>query len=106
MGGYSAGRLTCVFIGVVQKQIIANNMYWTSAFYILLLSTTNISIITIAIAGLGYSMAGIYPTTVAVAGNTIKSYPMAVDLLLMLRYGSHHVPIVTGVLDAFGIFLE
>lgn len=103
-----AGRLTCVFIGdrIPKSKLLLITCIGTSAFYILLLSTTNISIITIAIAGLGYSMAGIYPTTVAVAGNTIKSYPMAMGVLLMLGgIGAIVMPIVTGVLsDAFGIF--
>lgn len=103
-----AGRLTCVFISdrIPKNKLLLITSIGTSVFYILLLSTTNISVITIAIAGLGYSMAGIYPTTVSVAGNTIKSYPMAMGVLLMLGgIGAIVMPIVTGILsDAFGIF--
>lgn len=103
-----AGRLTCVYLGdrVSKSKLLLITSIATSAFYILLLSTQNIAVITIAIAGLGYSMAGIYPTTVSVAGQTIKEYPMAMGVLLMLGgVGAIIMPIITGALsDAFGIF--
>lgn len=102
-----AGRLTCAFIGekIPKNILLLITSIGTSVFYILLLATRNILVITIAIAGLGYSMAGIYPTTVSVAGRTIKSYPMAMGVLLMLGgIGAIIMPIVTGALsDAFGI---
>ncbi len=77
----------------------------TIAFYLLLLSTKNVTVITIAIMGLGFSMAGIYPTTVSTVGSTIKAYPMSMGVLLMLGgIGAIIMPIITGILaDAFGI---
>ena len=74
-------------------------------FYLLLLSSQNIIIITIAIMGLGFSMAGIYPTTVSSIGSTIKAYPMSMGVLLMIGgIGAIIMPIITGALsDAFGI---
>jgi fucose permease len=50
-------------------------------------------------------MAGIYPTTVSTVGNIIKSYPMAMGVLLMLGgIGAIIMPIITGALsDYFGI---
>lgn len=102
-----AGRLTCAFLGdkVSKKVLLLTTSFGTAAFYLLLLSTTNIKIITIAIMGLGYSMAGIYPTTVSTVGNVIKSYPMAMGVFLMLGgIGAIIMPIITGALsDAFGI---
>ena len=103
-----AGRLTCAFLGdkVSKKTMLLTTGLGTAAFYILLLSTQNLTIITISIMGLGFSMAGIYPTTVSTIGDTIKSYPMAMGVLLMLGgIGAIIMPIITGALsDAFGIF--
>ncbi len=102
-----AGRLTCAFIGerVPRKALLLVTSIGTVVFYLLLLSTQNILIITIAIMGLGFSMAGIYPTTIATFGSTIKLYPMAMGVLLMLGgVGSIIMPIVIGALsDRFGI---
>jgi fucose permease len=103
-----AGRLTCVFIGdkVSKKVLLLSTTSGTAAFYMLLLATQNITIITIAIMGLGFSMAGIYPVTISAIGNTIKSYPMAMGTLLMIGgVGAIIMPIITGALsDAFGIW--
>lgn len=101
------GRLTCAFLGdkVSKKKLLLTTSLGTAGFYILLLSTKNITVITIAIMGLGLSMAGIYPTTISTIGNTIKKYPMSMGVLLMVSgIGAILMPIITGALsDAFGI---
>lgn len=103
-----AGRLTCVFLGnrISKKTLLLLTSFGTVAFYILLLSTRNLTTITIAIMGLGFSMAGIYPTTVSTIGTTIKNYPMAMGILLMVSgIGPIIMPTITGALsDAFGIY--
>ena len=103
-----AGRLTCAFLGdrVSKKKLILTTSIGTVAFYLLLLSSQNLTVITISIMGLGFSMAGIYPTTVSSIGNTIKAYPMSMGVLLMIGgVGAIIMPIITGALsDAFGIF--
>ena len=102
------GRLTCAFYGnrISKKALLLSMSCGTTAFYLLLLSTTNLRVITIAIMGLGFSMAGIYATTVSTAGSVIKSYPMAMGVLLVLGgIGAIIMPVITGALsDAFGIF--
>ncbi len=102
-----AGRLTTTFIGdrISKELILVSTSIGTVVFYTLLLSTQNLGLITFAIMGLGFSMAGIYPTTVATVGNTIKVYPMAMGVLLMLGgVGAIAMPIITGALsDYFGI---
>ncbi len=102
-----AGRLTCAFLGnkVSKKVLLLTTSIGTAAFYVLLLSTQNLIIITIAIMGLGFSMAGIYPTTISTVGDTIKAYPMSMGVLLMISgIGAIMMPIITGALsDAFGI---
>lgn len=103
-----AGRLTCAFIGdkISRKTLLLITSIGTVAFYLLLLSTQNIFVITIAIMGLGFSMAGIYPITVSTFGGTIKLYPMSMGVLLMLGgIGSIIMPIIVGSLsDNFGIW--
>ncbi|AOT69500.1 MFS transporter [Geosporobacter ferrireducens] len=102
-----AGRLTCAFWGdrVSKKLLLLATSCGTVVFYLLLLSTHNLKVITIAIMGLGFSMAGIYPTTISTVGNIIKSYPMAMGVLLMIGgIGAIIMPIITGALsDVFGI---
>ena len=102
------GRLTCAFLGdkVSKKKLLLITSIGTVSFYMLLLSSQNTTIITIAIMGLGFSMAGIYPTTVSSIGNIIKTYPMAMGVLLMVGgIGAIIMPIITGALsDAYGIF--
>jgi fucose permease len=103
-----AGRLTCTFIGdrISKKTLLLTTSIGTIAFYGLLLATTHLGVITFAIMGLGFSMAGIYPTTISTVGPTIKLYPMAMGVLLLIGgIGSILMPLITGALsDAFGIF--
>lgn len=103
-----AGRLTVGYIGdkVRKDALLIVTTSGTVLFYLLLLSTKNVTVITIAIIGIGLSMAGIYPTTVSKVGKTIKDYPMAMGVLLVLGgVGAIVMPILTGALsDAFGIF--
>lgn len=84
-----AGRLTCAFWGdtVSKKTLLLSTSIGTAIFYLLLLSSKDLTIITIAIMGLGFSMAGIYPTTVSAIGNTIKTYPMSMG---RIAYGRRY----------------
>lgn len=103
-----AGRLTCAYLGnrVSKNKLLLLTSISTACFYLLLLATQSLLIITIAIMGLGYSMAGIYPTTISSVGGTIKAYPMAMGVLLMIgTIGAILMPIITGALsDMYGIF--
>lgn len=102
-----AGRLTTAFIGerIPKKIILTVLSTGTVIFYLLLLSTRNVTTITLAIMGLGFSMAGIYPTTVSTLGSIIKTYPMSMGVLLMISgIGAIIMPIITGALaDSFGV---
>jgi len=102
-----AGRLTTAFIGdrISKKITLTVLSVGTVMFYLLLLSTRNTTTITLAIMGLGFSMAGIYPTTVSSLGGIIKTYPMSMGVLLMISgIGAIIMPIITGALaDGFGV---
>ncbi len=103
-----AGRLTVAFIGdkVSKEKILIILSIGTAAFYLLLLSTRSLPMITFSIMGLGFFMAGIYPTTISNTGKFIKEYPMSMGILLVLGgVGAIIMPIVTGALaEAFGIY--
>jgi len=102
------GRLSIVFTRdkVPTRLIIVFASVGTAAFYVMLLITRNIGFITIAIAGLGLSMAGIYPTIIANLGKTIKEHPQSLGVLLLLAgIGAISMPVLTGGLaDRLGIF--
>ena len=80
------GRITVSYFGdrIRKETILLVTTTSTVLFYFLLLATRNVTVITIAIFGIGLSMAGIYPTTVSKVGKTIKDYPMAMGVLLVL----------------------
>lgn len=101
------GRLTCAYLSqIISKQkILVGTAAGTIFFFVLLLATRNLAVITISIVGLGFCMAGIYPTTVANVGSVIKSAPMAMGTLLAIAgLGGIIMPAVTGaVADHFSI---
>ena len=102
------GRLSIVFFGerVSKAQILILATTGTALFYILLLSTQSLTVITLAIVGLGFSMAGIYPTVIANVGTVIKDYPQSLGVLLLISgIGAIAMPLATGALsDRFGMF--
>ncbi|APZ49490.1 hypothetical protein BW721_07270 [Jeotgalibaca sp. PTS2502] len=106
--GVLVGRLIVSAIGERFKRIHVLYVlaFATTFFFIVLLASRNQVMITFAILGLGLSMAGIYPTTIAATGGFIKEYPMAMEILLVLGgIGSIVMPTITGALsDQFGIF--
>lgn len=77
----------------------------TAAFFALLTATHNLAVITIAIAGLGFFFAGIYPTTVSSAGGILKGSTSGMSLFLaMAALGGIVTPQIVGMLaDKFGI---
>lgn len=62
--------------------------------------------VVIGIMGFGYSMAGIYPTTVSFAGNLIEKYPIAWSFILTIAsIGSIVMPSIIGkIAETAGIF--
>lgn len=106
--GFLVGRLGIARIGnrYTKDGILKVLTLLMTLFFALLLVSREKSLITLAILGLGLSMAGVYPTTIAASGNFIKKYPMALGILLVLGgIGSIVMPILTGILaDHFGIF--
>ena len=73
-------------------------------FFWLLFSKSTVPII-IGIMGFGYSMAGIYPTTVSFCGRLIQKYAIAWSFILtMASLGSILMPMIIGsIAESAGI---
>lgn len=70
----------------------------TAVFFIMLVSTKNLAVITVAIAGLGFFFAGIYPTSVSSVGTIIKGSNTGMSMFLaMAALGGIVTPQIVGV---------
>ncbi len=102
-----AGRLTAAALsGKVEKQklLLVMGVGFVGFFFWLLFSESTVPII-IGIMGFGYSMAGIYPTTVSFCGRLIQKYSMAWSFILTLAsFGSILMPMIIGrIAESAGI---
>ena len=77
----------------------------TAVFFILMISTNNVVVITVAIAGLGFFFAGIYPTSVSSAGRSLTGSTTGMSLFLaMAAIGGIVTPEIVGIAaDARGL---
>ena len=75
-------------------------------FFFLLLFSRSTPFIILGIMGFGFSMAGIYPTTVSFSGLIIEKYPLAWSYILTLAsFGSILMPSVIGkIAETAGIY--
>ncbi|WP_242945209.1 MFS transporter [Oribacterium sp. C9] len=101
------GRLTTAFLSTKVKKedlLPAMGVGIVLFFIVLILSKTTLPII-IGIMGFGFSMAGIYATTVSFAGELIKKYSLAWSFILTTAsLGSIIMPTIVGVIaENFGI---
>ena len=88
-----------------KNKLIFSYCIATAAFFILLLATHNLAVITVAIAGLGFFFAGIYPTSVSSAGAVLKGSNTGMSMFLAIAaLGGIVTPQIVGVLaDSFGM---
>jgi len=77
-----------------------------TSFFVLLLFGRTTPLILFGIMGFGFSMAGIYPTTVSFTGLIIQKYPMAWSYILTLAsFGSILMPSIIGsIAETAGIY--
>ena len=94
-----AGRLTAAYLSTRMKKeklLIVMGIGFV-AFFTLLLFARSTGLIVLGIMGFGYSMAGIYPTTVSFAGLIIQKYRLAWSFMLTFAsIGSILMPSVIG----------
>lgn len=101
------GRLLVAYLSmkVSKMRLILINCSATAVFFILLISTNQLIWITVALIGLGFFFAGIYPTAVAQGGEYIKGSTLGMSLLLgMAALGGIVTPQIVGVVaDKIGM---
>lgn len=102
-----AGRLTAAGLsGKLKKEklLFAMGIGFVCFFFWLLFSK-NTAFIVMGIMGFGYSMAGIYPTTVSFCGKLIQKYSMAWSFILTVAsFGSILMPMIIGrIAESVGI---
>ncbi len=94
-----AGRLTAAWLSTKVKKenlLIAMGSGFV-LFFLLLLFGRSTGMIAAGIMGFGFSMAGIYPTTVSFSGFLIQKYRLAWSYMLtMASLGSIIMPVVIG----------
>lgn len=101
------GRLLTAKLSQVidKRKLIVVYCIATAAFFLMLTATHNLMIITVAIAGLGFFFAGIYPTTISCAGNAVSGSTTGMSMLLALAaLGGIITPQIVGIIaDASGM---
>ena len=102
------GRLTAAYLSTrVDKSKLLRVMgAGLILFFVILITARDTPQIVIGIMGFGYSMAGIYPTTVSFSGNLIQKYPLSWSFMLTFAsLGSVLMPSVIGsIAESAGIF--
>lgn len=94
-----AGRLLVAYMTtkVAKEKLLPVMGAGLVGFFVLLLLSRTTFWIMVGIMGFGFSMAGIYPTTVSFSGKLIKQYPLAWSFILtMASLGSILMPSVIG----------
>lgn len=103
-----AGRLSTAWLStkVPKGRLLLLMGLGLVAFFFLLISSRSTVWIVAGILGFGYSMAGVYPTTVSFAGAIIDRYAVAWSFMLTLAsIGSVVMPSVIGkIAESAGIF--
>ena len=95
------GRLTTAKLSAVidKNRLIFAYCIATTVFFLLLIATHNLYVITFAIAGLGFFFAGIYPTGVSCAGSVLKGSDTAMSMLLAIAaLGGIITPQIVGII--------
>lgn len=103
-----AGRLTTAWLStkVPKERLLLVMGLGIVCFFFLLLFSRSTPWIVFGIMGFGYSMAGIYPTTVSFSGKIIAKYPIAWSFILTFAsIGSIVMPSIIGrIAESAGIF--
>lgn len=102
-----AGRLTVAKLSekVRKERLLLIMGIGFVFFFFWLLFAKSTPLIVIGIMGFGYSMAGIYPTTVSFCGSLIQKYSMAWSFILTIAsFGSILMPMIIGrIAESMGI---
>lgn len=95
-----AGRLLCAALStrVSSSKLLCISACGYLAFFVLMITSKTLVPITAGIMGLGFCMAGLYPTTISSVGHISKEYPLAMAVLLTVAgCGSILMPSIIGL---------
>lgn len=102
-----AGRLCCAALAkqYPKKLVLLVNALSSAIFFFLLIFSSHLSTITLALIGLGFSLAGIYPTNIAEAGQYINGSTLGMSVLTAISaVGAILAPQLIGsIADRIGI---
>lgn len=100
------GRLSCAALSLRfhQKKLLMICSFGVMGFFLMMLNSSSIPMVTVSVAGLGLCMAGMSPMIYADAAVFSNVYPMAVSCLIVIgSLGSVMMNTVIGILaDHFG----
>ena len=103
-----AGRLLTAWLSTkIEKEWLLLIMsVGMVGFFLMLLFSSATSLILLGIIGFGFSMAGLYPTTVSFAGSIIQKYALAWSFILTIAsLGAIIMPSVIGkIAETAGIY--
>lgn len=104
-----AGRLLTAWLStrVKKEKLLPVMGIGLVIFFLVLISSKSTGMIVLGIMGFGFSMAGIYPTTVSFSGKLIQKYSLAWSFILTFAsFGSILMPTVIGAIaGAYGIYV-
>ena len=93
------GRLFTALVSTkIKKQtIILTDCLATAVFFVLLVSTKNLALITFCIVGMGFFLAGIYATSISNAHDAIAGSDIGTSMLLAIAaFGGIVAPQIVG----------
>jgi fucose permease len=103
------GRLSVAWLStkVAKEKLLPVMGTGLLVFFVLLILSKSTFWIMLGIVGFGFSMAGIYPTTVSFSGDIIEKYPLAWSFILTIAsLGSILMPSIIGkIAETAGIAL-
>lgn len=101
------GRLTTAALSakVEKGKLIFVDCIFTAIFFVMMISTQNVAVIVCSLAGLGFFMAGLYPTGVSSVGRVLKGNTTGMSMFLALvALGGIITPQVVGIMaDIFDL---
>lgn len=104
-----AGRLLVAWLStrVAKEKLLPIMGAGLVLFFLILINSESMGMIVFGIMGFGFSMAGIYPTTVSFSGKLIQKYSLAWSFILTFAsLGSILMPTIIGAIaGAYGIFV-
>ena len=101
------GRLATAALSTKREKnkLIFIDCIFTAIFFVLMISTQNVAVIVCSLVGLGFFMAGLYPTCVSSVGRVLKGNTTGMSLFLALvALGGIITPQVIGIMaDIFDL---